>query len=187
LLKAASAGEEDARARLFSLLYSELRKLAAELMRKERRGHTWQRTDLVHEVYIRLTGNGNAKWENRAHFFGTAATAMRRLLVDHARRRKTTKRGGKHAQPVSLDEEQDLARKLVLSEEPVVDLEALDKALARFEADERHRDKCRLVELRFFAGLTHEQTAEVLRKSVATVKRDWTFAKAWLRREMTKG
>lgn len=186
LLKAVSAGEEGAGTRLFSLLYDELRKLAAELMRNERPGHTWQRTDLVHEAYIRLAGHQDAHWENRAHFFGAAAKAMRCLLVDHARRRKAAKRGGQEGRPASLDEEHDLARKLILPEEPSMDLEALDKALARIEADERHREKCKLVELRFFAGLTLEQTAQVLGRSVASVKRDWTFAKAWLKRAMAE-
>jgi RNA polymerase sigma factor (TIGR02999 family) len=185
LLDAASAGEEGAWGRLFSLLYDELRALAAELMRNERVGHTWQRTDLVHEAFVRLVGNKNVHWENRAHFFGAAGKAMRCLLVDHARRRNAAKRGGQDGRPVSLDEEHDLISKLVLPEEPSVDLEALDIALAKMEADERHRDKCKLTELHFFAGLTLEQTAHVLGKSLSTVKRDWTFAKAWLKRELS--
>ncbi len=186
LLDAVNAGEEDAWRRLVSLLYKELHGLAAELMQAERQGHTLQPTALVHEAWIRLVGSDQAHWQNRNHFLAAAAKAMRRLLVDHARRRNARKRGGGQGQPVSLDDEHDHPREPAATEELAVDLEALDSALEKLEANEKHREKCKIIELHCFAGLTFEQTAEALKKPLGSIKRDWTFAKAWLHRELTR-
>ncbi len=186
LLDAVNAGDEDAWSRLVPFLYAELHGLAAELMRAERRGHTLQPTALVHEVWIRLLGSEQAQWQNTGHFLAAAAKAMRRLLVDHARRRKACKRGGREGQPVSLDEEHDRLQERPAPEDPTVDLEALDSALEKLVANEIHRGKCQIIELHCFAGLTLQQTAQTLKKPLSSVKRDWTFAKAWLYRELTK-
>jgi RNA polymerase sigma factor (TIGR02999 family) len=174
LLRAVNAGDPEASARLLPLLYDELRALAARQMRRQSPAHTFVPTDLVHEAYLRLVDR-DAPWESRAHFLCTAAKAMRSILVDHARARKTEKRGGERGR-VGLHEA------LAWFEERKVDLVALDQALERLAAlDERKR---RLVELRFFAGLPTERAAEVLGVSRATAEREWTTAKAWLRREM---
>jgi len=195
LLRAARTGDAQAWESLLSLIYNELRAIAGRQMRRERAGHTFQRTALVNEAYIRLLGDSGAAWENRAHFFAAAAEAMRRVLVDHARQRNAMKRGS-GAKRIPLGEAQDAeqARQAghVLDaaeagdEKLRVDIEALHAALSKLEADERHRDKCTVVKLHCFVGLTLEQTAEALDKSLATIKRDWTFARAWLYREMTK-
>jgi RNA polymerase sigma-70 factor, ECF subfamily len=187
LLQAVNAGQADAWARLLSLIYEELRRLAGRQVRHERRGHTLPRTALVNEAYLRLMGDKEVHWENRAHFFAAAADAMRRIMVDYARQRKAEKRGGK-AVRLSLDEDRDVDVATVPAiDSPLqIDLEALDGALTKFEADERHREKCTIVKLRYFVGLSVEETAQALGKSVATVKREWAFAKAWLYREMTK-
>jgi RNA polymerase sigma factor (TIGR02999 family) len=186
LLEAVNAGEDGAWGDLVSLLYDSLRRQAHRLMRAERPGHTLQATALVHEAWFKLVGDGHTRWENQAHFFGAAADAMRRILVDHARRHRAVKRGG-NARSVPLDEERDSAAMIAVPDEAISDLEALDTALAKMEAIERHSQKSAIVKLRCFGGLTIEETAKVLRKSAATVKRDWTFAKAWLHREMTAG
>jgi RNA polymerase sigma factor (TIGR02999 family) len=156
-------------------VYSELRRLAARQMRKERPGHTLQTTALVNEAYLKLMSQKNASWENRAHFFGVASRVMREVLVEHARKRAALKRGG--------------ARKIYLEDvaEPgapnkSVDLLALDEALQRLERLDPQQ--CRIVELRFFSGLSVEETAAVLGISPRTVKRDWSVAKVWLRREI---
>ncbi len=185
LLNAASCGEAGAWTRLFSILYGQLQQMATDLLHKERPNHTWQRTDLVHEAFIRLLGHDNMRWADREQFFAAAGRAMRCLLVDHARRRNAAKRGGNN-RPLSLDEDRDVIGESAEPGDLAVDIEALDRALARIETEPRHRDKCKLVELRFFAGLSMEQTAQVLGKSLASVKRDWTFIKARLKREMTK-
>lgn len=187
LLKAVNSGEPEAWERLLAVIYGELRRLAGRQLRRERHGHTLPRTALVNEAYIRLVGTSGAHWESRAHFFAVAADAMRRILVDYARRRKAEKRGGK-AGRMSLDEQRDIdiAASADADGALEVDLEALDAALTRLEANERHRDKCTIVKLRYFVGLSVEETAEALNKSPATVKRDWAFARAWLYREMTK-
>ncbi|HQR34449.1 MAG TPA: sigma-70 family RNA polymerase sigma factor [Blastocatellia bacterium] len=177
LLEAWNKGDESARDELLPLVYQELHKLAGRYLGRERTGHTLQTTALVHEAYLRLVDQKDAQWQNRSHFFAMAATQMRRVLVDYARSRHMAKRGG-GAQQVELDEA------LVVSDERAGDVVALDDALkALAEFDER---KSRMVELRFFGGLSIEETAEVLGVSPGTVMRDWTLAKAWLQREIEK-
>lgn len=176
LLVAWSEGDAAARDQLMPLVYEELRKLAHRYMGRERVGHTLQTSGLVNEAYLRLIDQSQVQWQNRAHFFGIAAQMMRRILVDYARSRHYAKRGG-GARQVSLDEA------AIVSEERAAEVVALDDALKGLaEMDER---KSRIVELRFFGGLSIEETAEVLAVSPGTVMRDWTLAKAWLRREMT--
>jgi RNA polymerase sigma factor (TIGR02999 family) len=175
LLQAWSVGEPDALAKLTPLVYQELRRLAQRYMAQERPGQTLQATALVHEAYLRLVGVKKLNWQNRAQFFGVSAQFMRRILVDRARSRRSLKRGG-DAQPVSFDEA------LVLSPEPGQDLVALDDALKTLATMDPRRS--RVVELRFFGGLTVEETAEVLHVSPETVMHDWKLAKAWLLREL---
>ncbi len=186
LLEAVNAGEDGAWGDLVSLLYDSLRRQAHRLMQAERPGHTLQATALVHEAWFKLVGDGQTRWENQAHFFGAAADAMRRILVDHGRRHQAVKRGG-NVRLVPLDDERDMPARVAVPDEALADLEALDTALAKMETIERYRQKCAIVKLRCFGGLTIDETAKVLRKSTATVKRDWTFANAWLHREMTAG
>lgn len=177
LLVAWSEGDKAAYDKLVPLVYDELHRLAHRYMSGERSGHTLQTTALVDEAYMRLV-NQKAHWQNRSHFFAIAAEVMRRILVDYARHRLYAKRGGS-AQRVELDEA------MVMARERSTELIALDdamKRLARF--DER---KSRVVELRFFAGLSVEETAEVLKVSVNTVKRDWSTARAWLFKEVSRG
>jgi len=171
-------GDRRALDELMPLVYEELRRLAAHYMRGERPGHTLQTSALVNEAYLRLAGHEEIEWQNRAHFFAVAAQAMRRILVDHARRRGNLKRGG-GAHKVNLDQA------MIVSGERAAEVVALDDALARLA--EIAPRKSRLVELRFFGGLSVEETAEVLGVSPGTVMRDWTFAKAWLRREVAGG
>lgn len=158
-------------------VYAELRRLAAAYLRRERPGQTLQPTALVNEAYVRLVGQ-HPRFQNRAHFCAIAANAMRQILVERARARHAQKRGGGAAR-VTLDEG------LVRSPEPTVDLEALDEALTRLTALDPHQ--ARIVELRFFGGLTVEETAEALAISPATVKRHWSVARAWLARELDLG
>lgn len=178
LLLAWRNGDEQAFDKLLPLVHDELRRLAGHYMRRERPGHTLQTSALVNEVYLRLVGHGEIAWQNRAHFFGIAAQAMRQVLVDYARRRNFQKRGGQ-AEHVSLDEAATLAAGRAAE---VVALDEALQSLARF--DQR---KSRVVELRYFGGLSVEETAEVLGVSVPTVMRDWNAAKLWLRREMSRG
>jgi len=171
LLAEFAKGKKDAASRLIPLVYAELRRLAGSYMRRERSDHTLQATALVHEAYLKLVDQRSVNWENRAHFFGVAAQAMRRILVDHARRHLREKRGGK--QPlVPMDEA------LVFAPEQSLDLLTLDQALERLTKLDPRQGK--IVELRFFGGLSVEQTAELLNVSPKTVKRDWSMAKAWL-------
>ncbi len=156
---------------LLPLVYAELRRLAAGYLRRERAGHTLQPTALVHEAYLRMVDQTQVRWQNRAHFFGVAAQMMRRILVDHARSQHAEKRGG-DVQKLSLDENIDV------SGERAAELVALDEALERLA--EIDPQKSRVVELRFFGGLSVEETAEVLGVSAPTVKRHWRLAKAWL-------
>ena len=172
-------GDPHALDELMPLVYKELRRLAAHYMRGERPGHTLQTSALVNEAYLRLAGHEEIQWQDRAHFFAVAAQAMRRILVDHARRRDNLKRGG-GALRVALDDDA-----VIVSAGRVAEVVALDEALARL-AEVAPR-KSQLVELRFFGGLSIEETAEVLGVSPGTVMRDWTFAKAWLRREIAGG
>ena len=176
LLVAWGSGDPHALQELMPLVYRELRRLAHGHLRRERPDHTLQTTALVHEAYLRLVDQQEANWKNRAQFFAVAAQMMRRILVDYARARQYAKRGG-GAQPVELDEA------MVVSSDRAAEVVALDEALLRLaELDSR---KSRLVELRFFGGLSIEETAEILGVSPGTVMRDWTLAKAWLQREMT--
>jgi RNA polymerase sigma factor (TIGR02999 family) len=171
-----SDGNRAAIDQLLPAVYDELRRLAQSYMRKESSGHTLTSTSLVHEAYMRLIDQKVARWQNRAHFFGVAAQLMRRLLVDHARGRQAAKRGGNETH-FSFDD----ALHWESDEGP--DLVALDLALQKLsQLDERQG---RVVELRYFGGLSVEETAEVMGTSPATVKRDWTVAKAWLYRELT--
>ena len=173
-----SEGNKEALDELLPLVYDELRKQAARYLRKESPGHTLQTTALIHEAYLRLIDQKNVRWQNRAHFFGIAAQLMRRILVDHARMKKRAKRGGSNIK-VSLSE---AALKTPAQD---LDIVALDEALKRLEQVDEQQS--RVVELRFFSGLSVEETAEVLSISPATVKRDWSMAKAWLHREITGG
>jgi RNA polymerase sigma-70 factor (ECF subfamily) len=170
-------GDPGALDSLIHVVYTELHAMAGGLLRDERTDHTLQATALVHEAYLRLEGIREMRLENRRHFYGAAATAMRRILVDHARRRNAAKRGGVEAERVSLDAVLDAPVDLRL------DFEAVDEALERLAAVAP--EKARVVELRYFAGLSVEETAAVLEISPATVKRHWTFARAWLFRELT--
>lgn len=175
LLRAWTAGDANALDRLTPLVESELRKVARSYMARERAGHTLQPTALVNEVFLRLMHSHQANWQDRAHFFGIAARLMRRVLVDHARSHGYQKRGG-GARRVTLDE--GLAATLPTE----VDVIALDEALVKLAAiDER---RCKVIEMRFFAGLTVEETAAALSVSADTVKRDWRLARLWLLREM---
>ena len=172
-----SNGDQQALEKLTPLVYDELRRLAGRYLRQERAGHTLQSTALVHEAYLKLVGQNNVRWQNRAHFFGIAAQMIRRILVDYARARKADKRGS-GAEKLSLDEA------IALPGGQDLDLVALDDALEGLaKIDPR---QSRLVELRFFAGLTIEETAEVMQMSLATAKRDWVSAKAWLSREVRR-
>lgn len=159
------------------VVYDELRRLANAYLRRERAGHTLQPTALVNEAHLRLVDQRSAKWQNRAQFFGVAAQLMRRILVDHARQRQAAKRGGSDQQQLSLSHAERIADK------PEVDVLALHGALN--DLAQIDPQQSRLVELKFFGGLTIEETAEVLGISHATVERDWTMARAWLRRELS--
>ena len=177
LLAAWSDGDEAARDELIPLVYEELRRLAHRYMNRERPGHTLQTSALVNEAFVRLVDQRDVHWQNRAHFFGIAAQMMRRILVDHARSRHYAKRGG-DARQVSFDEA------LIVSEERTAEVVALDEALKGLaEIDQR---KSQIVELRFFGGLSIDETAEVLKVSPGTVMRDWTLAKAWLRKQIVR-
>jgi RNA polymerase sigma factor (TIGR02999 family) len=177
LLQAWSRGDETCLDRLLPAVYDELRRLARHYMRQQPSGHTLQVTALVHEAYLRLIDQQQVDWGSRAHFFGVAAKAMRSILIDHARRRRAAKRGGAAPQ-VTLGA---AAEAVPSAANP--DLLALDAALLRLaECDPR---KSQVVELRYFGGLSLEEVAEVLGVSLATVKRDWITARAWLKRELT--
>jgi RNA polymerase sigma-70 factor (ECF subfamily) len=177
LLLAWSQGDRSALDRLIPQVYEELRRLAKRYMGQERAGHALQTTALVNEAYLRLIDASQVRWQNRAHFFAVSAQLMRRILVDFARSQRNLKRGGE-ARQVSLDEA------LVVSEETGADLVALDDALSALEALDPRQSQ--VVELRFFGGLSVEETAEVLKVSPTTARRDWTLARAWLYRELSK-
>jgi RNA polymerase sigma factor (TIGR02999 family) len=168
-------GDKEALDKLVPLVYDELRRQAARYLRRERVGHTLQTTALINEAYLRLIDQKHVHWQNRAHFFGIAAQLMRRILVDHARTKKRAKRGGSDVR-VSLTEATYVASAQDL------DIVALDEALDRLAKVDPQQSK--IVELKFFSGLTVEETAEVLSISPATVKRDWSMARAWLHREI---
>ena len=175
LLRAWGNGDDGALERVTPLVEAELRRLARAYMARERRGHTLQITALVNEAFLRLTDARSVEWQDRAHFLGISARLMRRVLVDYARSRGYRKRGG-DAQRVTLDEG------LITSPEPAIDVVALDRALEGLAAVDVR--KGRVIELRFFGGLSVEETAEVLHVSPDTVKRDWRLAKLWLLREL---
>ena len=176
LLSDWSGGNQQALEELLPLIYNELRHLAHNFLYRERPGHTLQTTALVHEAYLKLIDQRDARWQNRAHFFAIAAQAMRRILIDSARKHAAVKRGGA-GEKVSLDE----AANITL--EPNSTLLALDEALnALAEIDQQ---QSRIVELRYFGGLTIEETAEVMGLSPATIKREWAMARAWLHQALT--
>lgn len=172
-----SNGDKAALDKLMPLIYDELRRLAHHYMSREHPGHTLQTTAVVNEAYLRLINRKHVHWQNRAHFFAIAATLMRSILVDHARSHAYAKRGG-GVRKVALDEA------MIISEERAAEVVALDEALGQLaEIDPR---QSRIVEMRFFAGLTIEETAEVLSLSPATIKREWSTAKAWLYHKLSK-
>jgi RNA polymerase sigma factor (TIGR02999 family) len=175
LLLAWGNGNQAARDQLMSVVYDELHRMARRYMRREAPGHTLQTSALLNEAFLRLVDQNNVQWQNRAHFFGIAAQMMRRILVDHARSRNYAKRGA-GAQAITLDEG------LIVSDERSAEVVAVHEALE--ELSKIDTRKGQIVELRFFGGLSIEETANVLGVSPGTVMRDWTLAKAWLRREM---
>ena len=178
ILQAAGDGDTAAARRLFPLVYDELRALAGSLFQNQGPNHTLQPTALVHDAYMRMVGQPEGAWKDRAHFLAVAAQAMRQILIDHARRKKAEKRGSGWDR-VTLDEA------VALDGERTLDVLALDEAMTRLSGlDER---KARVVELRFFGGLTNEEVASVLDVSRATVADDWTVARAWLRGELSRG
>lgn len=167
--------KEQAMAELLPVVYGELRRVAAGYLRREKPGQTLQATALVHEAYLRLLREQHVSWQNRAHFCAIAANSMRQILVERARARNAAKRGGGFHR-ITMDDA------LAVAGVDGIDIEALDQALARLAVMDA--DQARLVELRYFGGLTIEETAEVLGVSPATVKRSWTVAKAWLKKEL---
>lgn len=175
LLNQWSDGDERALDRLTPLVYEQLRQQAARYLRRERRAHTFQTTALINEVYLRLIDAKEVNWQGRAHFFAIAANLMRRILVDHARRRDAEKRGGAQIH-VTLDQF------VAPTQQSDVDVLAIDQALTKLAALDRQQ--AAIVELRFFSGLSVEETAAALGISPRTVKRDWSVARAWLRREI---
>jgi RNA polymerase sigma factor (TIGR02999 family) len=172
-----SEGDERAAEKLIPLVYQELHRLAESYMRREDENHTLQATALVNEAYLKLVDQTRVNWQNRSHFFGVAAQIMRRILVDYARRHLAEKRGG-NAETISLEDA------VIFNKEKSSDIIALDEALKVLAKIDERRQK--VVELRFFGGLSVDETAEVLRTSKNTVVRDWNFAKAWLYRQINK-
>jgi len=176
-----SKGDQQALDQLMPLVYGELRRLAGNYLRRERQGHTLQPTALVNEAYLKLIDQKNAKWQNRAQFYGVAAQLMRRILVDHARQHQAAKRGGSDQERLSITRADQLGAKQLASE-PAIDLLALNEALEELAVIDPQQ--ARIVELKFFGGLSIEETAEVLGIGHATVERDWKMARAWLRRKL---
>lgn len=178
LLRNWSDGDNQAQEELFQVVYNELHRQAARYLRNEQPGISLQTTDLIHEAYLRLTNRQHIEWQNRLHFFAIAAKVMRHILVDHVRGRQATKRGGS-------DIRLPLEDAMVVLPGQDLDLVALDEALTRLAEIDPQQGQ--IVELRFFSGLSVEETAKVLDVSERTVKRDWNVAKAWLRRELSRG
>ena len=176
LLEQWNHGDREALDKLMPLIYEELRKMARRYMNQQKPGHTLQTTALIHEAYLRMVKQKEKHFQNRAHFFGVAAQAMRQILVDYARARHTTKRGG-HARPVSLEEA------ALVTQERAGELIAFDEALQELATLSERQG--RVVELRYFGGLSVEETATVLEVSPETVMRDWTMAKTWLHRALS--
>ena len=171
-----SKGDEIALERLMPLVYEELRRMARRYMRRQPSGHTFQTTELIHEAYLKIAGRDEHDWQNRAHFFGVAARAMRHILVDYARSKQSRKRGG-------WQERVTLSDNTAISDGHSGEIVALDEALKNLATlDER---KSRVVEMKFFGGLNVEEIAEVLKISPETVKRDWSFSRTWLLRELS--
>ncbi len=179
LLAQIRAGNHEVAGELIPLVYEELRRIAGKQMGSERSGHTLQATALVHEAYLRLAGGEQVEWQNRAHFFAIAAITMRRVLMDYARKRTAGKRGGDAARKVDLDAE------LIVGDDRLEEVVALDEVLERLTVMDPRQG--RIVELRFFGGLSVEETAEVMGISEITVKREWRSAKAWIHHELTSG
>ena len=178
LLRNWGSGDKQAQEKLFQIVYDELHRQAAGYLRHEHAGLSLQTTDLIHEAYLRLTDRPDVEWQNRLHFFAVAATVMRHILVDHARSRQAVKRGGS-AIRLPLEEA------IVVQQGQDLDFVALDEALTRLAGIDPQQSQ--VVELRFFSGLSVEETAKLLDVSERTVKRDWNVAKAWLRRELSRG
>jgi RNA polymerase sigma factor (TIGR02999 family) len=178
LLRNWSDGDEQAQEQLFQVVYNDLHRQAARYLRNEHPGLSLQTTDLIHEAYLRLIDQQDVEWQNRLHFFAIAAKVMRRILVDHARARQAAKRGGS-------DIRLPLEEAMVALPGQDLDFVALDEALNRLAQIDGQQSQ--IVELRFFSGLSVEETAKVLDVSERTVKRDWNVAKAWLRRELSRG
>ena len=176
LLGEMRAGDKAAESRLMEAVYPELRRIAGYYLKRERAGHTLQPTALVHEAYLQLLGDADIDWHNRTHFFAAAAQSMRRILVDYARMRKAAKRDGAR-------ERVDLFDVLAISEERLDEMIDLDRALTRLAAWDPRQS--RVVELRFFGGLSEDEVAEVLGIAPRTVNRDWNFARAWLHGELS--
>ena len=184
LLQRWSAGDRTALDRLLPLIHTELRRIAAQQLSGERDGHTLVPTALVNELFLKLVDQRRAAWDNRAHFFAVAAQLMRRILVDYARSRQADKRGGS-VTVLSLDDlaDESPAQHADVRGDAAADVLAIDQALERLTLLDP--DQSRIVELRFFAGLTVEETAHVLQRSSRTVKREWRLARAWLHRELS--
>jgi RNA polymerase sigma factor (TIGR02999 family) len=178
ILREWSEGNREALERLLPLVYNELHRQASRYLRRERPGHTLQTTALINEAYLKLIEQKNVAWQGRTHFFALAANAMRQILVDYARTKHRLKRGGE-MQKLHLDEALAIA-----ADERNIDLMALDEALTRLEKIDRQQ--ARIVELRYFSGLSLEETAEALHISRATAAREWAMARAWLHRELTR-
>lgn len=172
-----SNGDQTALDELMPIVYDELRRMARRYMNRQESGHTMQTTELIHEAYLKLAGNEEKDWKNRAHFFGVAAQAMRHILVDYARSKKSQRRGG-------FQQKITLVENVIVSNGRSDEIVALDDALLKLaEFDKR---KSKIVEMKFFSGLNFEEIAEVLQLSVITVKRDWSFAKNWLSKEIAR-
>ncbi|MDQ3063137.1 MAG: sigma-70 family RNA polymerase sigma factor [Acidobacteriota bacterium] len=178
MLRQWSGGNREVLEDLMPLVYDELHKQAARFLNRERRDHTLQTTALIHETYLKLIDQREVNWESRAHFFAIAANLMRRILVDYARQKHREKRGG-DMMKLPLEE-----AALIVGKERSIDLMALDEALTRLEKIDEQQ--ARIVELRYFSGLSLEETAETLKVSRTTVANDWSIAKAWLHRELTR-
>ena len=176
LLRRGRKGDQAATDQVMTLVYQELRRLAASYLRNQAPGHTLQPTALVHEAYLRLVERASSDWKDRTHFFNLAATIMRQILVDHARSKAAAKRGGAHARV-------EFKETLNYSDEKAADLVTLDHALDGLAAFDKR--KARTIELRYFGGLSVEETAETLGVSIVTVRRDTRYAEAWLRRELS--
>jgi len=185
LLAAVRSGDRSAEGELYTVVYKELHELAHAALRGEPAGHVLQTTALLHEAYLRLLPATGLSFADRRHFLCVAASTMRRVLVDEARRRRSAKRGGGHA-PLSLEAAEAQVGRAAKERSLFEDLEALDHALSKLEKSAEFERMCRVVDLLFFAGTTQDEAAEILGVSKGTVRRDWEFAKVWLRREITR-